>query len=51
MCRDRRITSSIKYAYNECVDYLMFKHLVGDNELARPVLPRVADPVIPETGD
>jgi len=36
------------HAYHELVDYLMFRYLVGDKELAQPPLPRIAAPVIPD---
>jgi len=36
------------HAYHELVDYLMFRYLIGDKELAQPTLPRIAAPVIPD---
>ncbi|MBC8871294.1 MAG: C69 family dipeptidase [Planctomycetes bacterium] len=36
------------HAYHELVDYLMFRYLIGDKELAQPPLPRIAAPVIPD---
>ncbi|MHC4628501.1 MAG: hypothetical protein ACYTDV_16110 [Planctomycetota bacterium] len=35
------------YAYNELVDYLMFRYLVENWEVAPPRLPAVGAPVIP----
>ena len=35
-------------AYSELVDYLMLRFLVGDSEFARPELPRIAAPMVPE---
>jgi dipeptidase len=35
-------------AYSELVDYLMLRFLVGDPELARPTLPRIAAPSVPD---
>jgi dipeptidase len=36
-------------AYSELVDYLLLRYLVGDPELARPTLPRIAAPTGPDT--
>jgi hypothetical protein len=35
-------------AYAELVDYLMLRFLVGDPEFARPRLPQIAEPTVPE---
>jgi dipeptidase len=42
----RQCTTTVGYAYHDLVDYLMFRYLVGEKELARTELPRVAVPVI-----
>ncbi len=36
-------------AYDQLVDYLMFRYLIGDKELAQPPLPRIAVPAIPNS--
>lgn len=36
------------FAYSELVDYLMLRFLVGDPEFARPTLPRIATPTVPD---
>ncbi len=38
----------VGYTYNELVDYLMFKYLLGHSEVAPPRLPSIAVPVIPD---
>ena len=35
-------------AYSELVDYILFRFLVGDPELATPALPRIAAPTVPD---
>jgi dipeptidase len=37
-------------AYSELVDYLMLRFLVGDPEFARRTPPRIAAPVLPDSG-
>ena len=39
--------TQVGHAYNELVDYLLFRHLVGDKELARREPPRIPAPGIP----
>ncbi len=41
--------TQVQSAYNQLVDYLMFRYLIGDKELAQPALPRIAVPAIPNT--
>ncbi len=38
----------VESAYSELVDYLMLRFLVGDPEFARPQLPRIATPTVPD---
>jgi dipeptidase len=40
--------TQVGVAYSDLVDYLMLRFLVGDPEFARPSLPRIAPPTIPE---
>ena len=40
--------TNVGFAYSELVDYLMLRFLVGDSELARPTLPRIAAPTVPD---
>lgn len=35
-------------AYSELVDYLMLRFLAGDPELARPTMPRIGAPTVPQ---
>ena len=42
----RQRLMQVGFAYRELVDYLMLKYLVGNKELAPPVLPRIAIPEI-----
>ena len=44
----RQCLTHVAPAYRELVDYLMFRYLVGDAELAPPPLPRIAAPVVPD---
>ena len=37
----------VGYAYRELVDYLMFRYLLSDAEVAPPALPCIAAPVLP----
>jgi len=37
----------VGHAYHDLVDYLMLEYLIGDQELARPALPRIAVPAVP----
>ncbi len=37
----------VGYAYNELVDYLMFRYLVDHSEVAPPELPAISAPIIP----
>jgi dipeptidase len=41
----------VGYAYNELVDYLMFRYLVDHWEVAPPELPTIGPPVIPAAPD
>jgi hypothetical protein len=41
--------TQVGYAYNELVDYLMFRYLVDHWEVAPPKLPVIGAPVIPAT--
>ncbi|MBI5387767.1 MAG: C69 family dipeptidase [Verrucomicrobia bacterium] len=41
-------TTRVGSAYAELVDYLMLRFLVGDPEFARPTLPRIAAPTLPQ---
>lgn len=43
--------TKVGYAYNELVDYLMFRYLVDHYEVAPPKLPAVSVPVIPAIPD
>ena len=36
-------------AYSELVDYVMLRYLVGDPEFARPNLPQIAAPTVPDS--
>jgi dipeptidase len=40
--------TNVGYAYHDLVDYLMFRYLLGDKELAPPRLPEIAAPAIPD---
>jgi dipeptidase len=41
--------TQVGHAYDELVDYLMFKYLVAHSEVAPPKLPFIAPPIIPVT--
>ena len=41
-------TAHVGSAYAELVDHLMLRFLVGDPEFARPPLPRIAAPTVPD---
>ena len=41
----------VGYAYNELVDYLMFRYLLADWEVAPPKRPTIAAPTIPAVTD
>ncbi len=41
----------VGYAYDELVDYLMFRYLVDHSEVAPPKLPAVSAPMIPRVKD
>lgn len=41
----------VGYAYNELVDYLMFRYLLDDSEVAPPKLPAISAPIIPAVPD
>lgn len=41
--------SQVDTAYDELVDYLMLKYLIGDKELAPPRLPQIIVPPVPAT--
>lgn len=43
-----RCLTQVGYAYDELVDYLMFRYLVAHSDVAPPKLPAVGAPVIPE---
>ncbi len=43
-----RCLTQVGYAYNELVDYLMFRYLVDHSEVAPPELPTVGVPAVPE---
>jgi dipeptidase len=45
----RPCLTQVETAYDALVDYLMFRYLIGDKELAMPELPRIAPPSIPAT--
>jgi len=40
--------ASLGFAYSELVDFLMLRYVVGDPEFARPQLPRIAAPTVPD---
>lgn len=42
-----RCLTQVGYAYHELVDYLMFRYLLDDWEVAPPKLPAIGAPVIP----
>jgi dipeptidase len=44
-----RCLTQVGYAYNELVDYLMFRYLLPNPEVAPPRLPTIATPAIPPT--
>ena len=44
----RQSSTKVGHAYDELVDYLVFKYLLGYKELAPPPLPEIAAPVIPD---
>ncbi len=44
----RQCSTNVGHAYDELVDYLVFKYLLGYKELAPPTLPEIAAPVVPE---
>jgi dipeptidase len=43
--------TQVGYAYHELVDYLMFRYLLDNSEVAPPKLPAVSAPVIPAVPD
>jgi hypothetical protein len=43
--------TKVGYAYHELVDYLMFKYLLDNSEVAPPKLPGISAPVIPSVSD
>lgn len=45
-----RCMRQVGYAYRELADYLMFRYLTGNPEVAPPRLPRVEAPEIPDAG-
>ena len=44
----RQCSTKVGHAYDELVDYLVFKYLLGYKGLAPPALPEIAAPVVPE---
>ena len=43
--------TQVGYAYYELVDYLMFRYLLDDSEVAPPKLPAISAPMIPAVPD
>jgi len=43
--------TQVGYAYDELVDYLMFRYLLDDSEVAPPKLPAISAPIIPAVPD
>jgi dipeptidase len=43
--------TQVGYAYDELVDYLMFRYLLANSEVAPPKLPAISAPVIPAVPD
>jgi len=43
--------TQVGYAYNELVDYLMFRYLVDHSEVAPPKLPAISAPILPAVTD
>jgi len=43
--------TQVGYAYHELVDYLMFRYLLDDSEVAPPKLPAISAPMIPAVPD
>jgi len=43
--------TQVGYAYHELVDYLMFRYLLDDSEVAPPKLPAISAPIIPAVPD
>jgi len=44
--RARQCLSQVQCAYDQLVDYLMLRYLIGNKELAQPELPRIAVPAV-----
>jgi hypothetical protein len=42
-----RCLKQVGYAYDELVDYLMFRYLLDNSEVAPPRLPAISAPMIP----
>ncbi|MBI4664685.1 MAG: C69 family dipeptidase [Verrucomicrobia bacterium] len=40
--------SNVGFAYSELTEYLMLRYLAGETEFARPALPRIAAPAVPD---
>ncbi|NOR67290.1 MAG: hypothetical protein GQ528_08035 [Woeseiaceae bacterium] len=43
--------TQVGYAYHELVDYLMFRYLLDNSEVAPPKLPAISAPIIPTVPD
>ena len=43
--------TQVGYGYHELVDYLMFRYLVDNPQVAPPRLPAISAPVIPPVAD
>jgi hypothetical protein len=43
--------TQVGYAYHELVDYLMFRYLLDNSEVAPPKLPTISAPIIPAVPD
>jgi dipeptidase len=43
--------TQVGYAYHELVDYLMFRYLLDNSEVAPPKLPAISAPIIPAVPD
>jgi hypothetical protein len=43
--------TQVGYAYHELVDYLMFRYLLDNSEVAPPKLPTISAPMIPALTD
>ena len=43
--------TQVGYAYHELVDYLMFRYLLDNSEVAPPKLPAISTPIIPAAED